>query len=116
MYTFLTICILIASILMIIVVLVQKSKGGGLDSSFSSANRIMGVAGTSNGIEKFTWTLAGIIMVLCIASAWFLPKEHTGVQSSEIINQVKEAAETDPALAAPGFAAPTQQDSNTTNQ
>ncbi|MGL5317768.1 MAG: preprotein translocase subunit SecG [Bacteroidales bacterium] len=115
MYTFLTICILIASILMIIVVLVQKSKGGGLDSSFSSANRIMGVAGTSNGIEKFTWTLAGVIMVLCIASAWFLPKEHTGLQQSEIINQVNEASQTDPALAAPGFNTPTQQgDSGTT--
>ena len=43
MYIFITILILLASILMIFAVLVQKSKGGGLASGFSSSNQIMGV-------------------------------------------------------------------------
>ena len=37
MYIFITILILLASILMILAVLVQKSKGGGLASGFSSS-------------------------------------------------------------------------------
>ena len=42
-FTALVIVILIASILMIGIVLIQKSKGGGLASNFASSNQIMGV-------------------------------------------------------------------------
>ncbi|HBG58554.1 MAG TPA: preprotein translocase subunit SecG, partial [Porphyromonadaceae bacterium] len=56
MYIFITILILLASILMILAVLVQKSKGGGLASGFSSTNQIMGVRKTTDFLEKFTWT------------------------------------------------------------
>ena len=50
MYTFLAILILLASILLIGVVLIQKSKGGGLASNFSSSNQIMGVRKTTDFI------------------------------------------------------------------
>ena len=43
MYVFISILILIASILLILIVLIQNSKGGGLASGFSSSNQIMGV-------------------------------------------------------------------------
>ena len=39
----LTVFIILASLLMIGIVLVQKSKGGGLASNFASSNQIMGV-------------------------------------------------------------------------
>ena len=42
MYVFISILILIASILLILIVLIQNSKGGGLASGFSSSNQIMG--------------------------------------------------------------------------
>ena len=51
MSTFLTILILIASLLMIGVVLIQKSKGGGLASNFASSNQIMGVRKTTDVAE-----------------------------------------------------------------
>lgn len=62
-----SILILVASLLLILVVLMQKSKGGGLSSSFSSSNAILGYKKTSDFIEKITWILAGIVMVLCVA-------------------------------------------------
>ena len=46
MYVFISILILIASILLILIVLIQNSKGGGLASGFSSSNQIMGVRKT----------------------------------------------------------------------
>lgn len=48
MYVFISILILIASILLILIVLIQNSKGGGLASGFSSSNQIMGVRKTTD--------------------------------------------------------------------
>ncbi len=85
MSTFLTILILIASILMIGIVLIQKSKGGGLASNFASSNQIMGVRKTTDVVEKATWTIAIVIVVLCIGTVFFLPSHRaTGTQESMI--------------------------------
>ena len=46
--------------------MVQKSKGGGLASSFAGSNQIMGVRRTNDFIEKATWSLAAIIALLAI--------------------------------------------------
>ena len=74
MFSALIILILIASVLMIGIVLIQKSKGGGLASNFASSNQIMGVRKTNNFVEKATWTLAIVICVLSILSSFFAPK------------------------------------------
>ena len=50
MYTVLVVLIVILAILMCLVVLIQESKGGGLASSFSASNQIMGVRKTTDGI------------------------------------------------------------------
>ena len=57
---------LLVAILLIGVVLIQKSKGGGLSSTFAGSNQIMGVRRTNNFIEKVTWTLAGAIALLSV--------------------------------------------------
>ncbi len=67
---------LLAAILLIGVVLIQKSKGGGLSSSFAGSNQIMGVRRTNNFIEKVTWTLAASILVLSFACAYSFPKSN----------------------------------------
>ena len=41
MYTLFIVLIVLASLLMIFIVLIQESKGGGLASNFSSTNSIM---------------------------------------------------------------------------
>ena len=55
MYTLFIVLIVLASLLMIFIVLIQESKGGGLASNFSSSNSIMGVRKTTVFIEKATW-------------------------------------------------------------
>ena len=72
MYVFISILILIASILLILIVLIQNSKGGGWASGFSSSNQIMGVRKTTDFLEKATWTLAGVVIVLCIVITAFI--------------------------------------------
>lgn len=70
MQTVLVVLTVLISVLLIIVVLIQKSKGGGLASNFAGSNQIMGVRRTNDFIEKATWTLAIIILVLSILSSF----------------------------------------------
>ena len=81
-YILFVIFIVIASILMIGIVLIQESKGGGLASNFSSSNAIMGV-------EKATWGLAAAMVVLSIICAYVAP-----VSTSETSVMEKAATET----------------------
>ena len=73
MYLLLVILMLIASVLMCFIVLIQNSKGGGLASGFSSSNQIMGVRKTTDFLEKATWTLAAVMVVFSIVSAYTIP-------------------------------------------
>ena len=66
MDTLFSIIIILASILLIFVVYVQNPKGGGLSSDFGAAQQIGGVQKTNDFIEKATWSLAGVIMLLSI--------------------------------------------------
>lgn len=74
MYPLIIVLILLASVLMCGIVLIQESKGGGLASSFTSSNQIMGVRKTTDFLEKTTWALAIIMVVLSIVSASFVTK------------------------------------------
>lgn len=64
----------IVSILLIGIVLVQKSKGGGLSSQFGGAGSVMGVRQANSFLEKGTWTLVGVLVLLSIVSVWTAPK------------------------------------------
>lgn len=70
MFVLFVILTIISALLLIGVVLIQKSKGGGLSSSFAGSNQIMGVRRTNNFIEKVTWSLAGAIAVFAILSTY----------------------------------------------
>jgi preprotein translocase subunit SecG len=85
MPTVITILIIAASVLLILVVLVQNSKGGGLDSSFGSANQLGGAAQSTETIEKATWTLAGTVVVLSLASAMM----GTGASTNSVETNIK---------------------------
>ena len=92
MYVFITILIVIASILITLLVLVQNSKGGGLAAGFASGNQVMGAPRTADFLEKATWTLIAIIVVLCIAGAGFTKGRNANAdQESQV--QVEVPAE-----------------------
>ena len=86
MYTFLIVLFVIASILMCLIVLIQNSKGGGLASSFSSSNQIMGVRKTTDFLEKTTWTLAAVMVVLSVVTAYVVKSTPQGNASTRPCN------------------------------
>jgi preprotein translocase subunit SecG len=74
LYILISVLILIACVLIVLVVLVQNSKGGGLASTFASSNQIMGVRKTADFLEKATWYLAITLLVLSLISFLVIPK------------------------------------------
>jgi preprotein translocase subunit SecG len=95
MYTVFAILIIITSILLVLVVLVQNPKGGGLSSSFGggAGNQIMGAKKTTDFLEKTTWTLAIILIVLSLASNFAIPR-----QNSEEATEIKAQEQIDNAI------------------
>lgn len=104
MYLISVILIVIVSILMCLVVLIQNSKGGGLASSFASSNQIMGVRKTTDFLEKTTWVLGGLMVVLSIVAAYSLPHAVSS-NGSAIMEKAIEQNATN-AATVPGFDAP----------
>lgn len=73
MYTLLYIIIIVAALLLIGVVLSQKSKGRGLAAEFGEVQRQMGIQASAKFVERATLVLAGTIVVLSIACAYLAP-------------------------------------------
>lgn len=93
-YLLLVILMVLASILMCFIVLIQNSKGGGLASSFSSSNAVLGVRKTTDFLEKTTWTLAAIMVVFSIAAAYSV---RTGTAKTDVIlEQAQQGSSTAP--------------------
>jgi preprotein translocase subunit SecG len=80
-YIFISILVIIACLLVIMVVLVQNSKGGGLASNFTSAGQSMGVRKTADFLEKSTWTLGAAILLLSLAATAAIPRGEGGKES-----------------------------------
>lgn len=81
-YTVIVILAVLAAVLMCAIVFIQESKGGGLASGFASGNAMLGVRKTTDVVEKATWSLAGILVVLCVLSVFFLNNgSSAGAQS-----------------------------------
>ena len=109
MYTVLVILILVVSVLLGLVVLVQNSKGGGLISNFGSANQMMGVRQTTDFLEKATWTMAIILVVLCLMSSMSIKTSTSGgVQESQMREQIELNTPVAPAAEAPAAEMPAE--------
>ena len=105
MYTLFVILIVVAAVLMIGIVLIQESKGGGLSSSFAGYNQVAGVRKTTDFIEKATWFLAAAMVVVSVACAWVAPTAHT---DSSVMENVENPTSNPNNL--PGFGASQQKD------
>ena len=89
MYTLFVILIVIAALLMIGIVLIQESKGGGLASNYSQFNQIGGVRKTTDFIEKTTWGLAAAMVVISVFCAYVAPRHS---QQGAIVNEIQAPA------------------------
>lgn len=91
METFFTILLIIVCLLLILVVLIQNSKGGGISSDFTAANQIIGVNKGADFIEKTTWTLAGIMLVLSLLLSPKSGNTAANTENSESTTRKKAA-------------------------
>jgi preprotein translocase subunit SecG len=85
MITLLIVLIGIISALLILSILIQNPKGGGIDSTFGGqgANQLFGVARSTDFIEKLTWGLIASLFILCIITAMFV----TGAPDTSVVPQ-----------------------------
>jgi len=92
MYGLFSILILITCALLLLVILVQNPKGGGLSSTFGEGNQFMGVKKTSDFLEKSTWALALALVAFTLVSNFAIDRTDIANQSN-IIEQVEDSAE-----------------------
>ena len=69
-FTIFLILIIAVCFLLVLVIMVQNPKGGGLSSSFGGGGSqvVGGVKKTGDFLDKSTWTLAALLVVLILAS------------------------------------------------
>ncbi len=104
MYIALTVLIILACVLLVLAVLIQNPKGGGLAVGFSASNQVMGVRKTTDFLEKFTWGLLISLIVFCLLGTIILPS--TNQSNTQSIMQ--EKAESAGTLPGPAPAQPQQ--------
>lgn len=92
---------LVISVFMIIIVLVQRSKGGGLNQSFASQAQIMGVRKSTDFVEKATWTLACLLFIFSLSSVAVFPEAQTRQDGG--LDQLLENKAANQAQQAPAF-------------
>ena len=78
MYTFCIVVILLASVSLIFVVLVQSPKGG-MAANFGAANQ-----DAANGLEKFTWAMALVIVVLSLVATLSMDKGTVAASNKDL--------------------------------
>ena len=106
MYIALISIIIFICVLLVLVVLSQNSKGGGLSGQFggAGASQLMGVKRTGDLLEKLTWGFAIALVVLTLASHMVIDKnDNSGAPRS--INK-ERAAQAPAAPTAPATTLP----------
>lgn len=78
---------LIVCVLLILIVLVQDSKGGGMSGTFGASNQILGVRKTTDFLEKATWVMAISLLVLCLASASLIHTTSSATGETSVTQQ-----------------------------
>jgi len=93
--------IIFVTILLVLVILAQNSKGGGLTSQFggSAASNIIGVKKTGDLLEKLTWGFIVVIIALSISTNFIRPTAQGN--TNEIFDKASE--QSTPALPAPAL-------------
>ncbi|HEY8934541.1 MAG TPA: preprotein translocase subunit SecG [Cyclobacteriaceae bacterium] len=93
--------IIFVTVLLVLVILAQNSKGGGLTSQFggSAASNIIGVKKTGDLLEKLTWSFIVVIIALSISTNFIRPEAQGN--TNEIFDKASEQSA--PALPAPAL-------------
>jgi preprotein translocase subunit SecG len=93
-YILVTLLVLVACLL-IFLVIIQNSKGGGINTSLggvASASQIIGVRKTADIVEKATWWMIGLMVALTfgINISYSLMRQNQGAAGGLRMNQQQE--------------------------
>ncbi|MGL2963107.1 preprotein translocase subunit SecG [Flavobacterium sp. RSB2_4_14] len=91
MFTIFLVLITIVCFLLIIAVMVQNPKGGGLSSSLGGSQMLGGVQKTTDFLDRSTWVLATALILLILLSSLSFPS-MTGQSDSKVIDQTETLA------------------------
>ncbi|MEP3838563.1 MAG: preprotein translocase subunit SecG [Algibacter sp.] len=85
-FTIFLVLIVVVAFLLIVVIMVQNPKGGGLSSSFGGGGtqQLGGVKKTTDFLDKSTWTLATLLLVLILVSNIAIDRGTAGVESKAL--------------------------------
>lgn len=92
MFTFSIVLIAFIGLLMTLVVLLQSGQGGGLAgiASGGAAQQVLGTRQSPDTLEKATWTLGTLFIVLCLLSNFFIGDD----QAESVIQQRAQQQQT----------------------
>ena len=97
-FTLFMILIMIASVLLIIIVMAQNPKGGGLSGTFGGTSSAQfGVQRTNDFMEKATWTLGAVIVALILISVILTGKPSSVLQQAPAKKEIPAQQQTAPA-------------------
>ncbi|HET6702443.1 MAG TPA: preprotein translocase subunit SecG [Gemmatimonadaceae bacterium] len=103
MYTLLIVLLVLASIFLILVILMQSGKGGGLAATFggvgTSPDSFFGTRQMGNVLTKASWYLGGAFLVLGFVLSLMSSR---AVTSRSILDQPAGSQTAAPAAPAPG--------------
>ena len=86
MYNIILFLIIFLSFLLVLVIMVQNPKGGGLASTFGGdSQQIGGVKKTTDFLDRSTWILASLLFLLILFSNITL-NSGSDVNESELLN------------------------------
>lgn len=102
-FTLFMVLIIIACAMLAIVVMAQNPKGGGLSGTFGgNSSAQFGVQRTNDFMEKATWTLGIVIVVLILLSVLVTAKPRTAAPQQAAPAQTEIPANpTNPTNSAP---------------
>jgi len=94
MAIFFTVLIIIGCLGLVLFVLVQNPKGGGLNSEFGSAVQLGGAKRATDILEKGTWGLAIAIALICLIQAKdVIPSKGAGEEENVELEANPDAIE-----------------------
>lgn len=103
MYTFLIVILVLASLLLILAILLQSGKGGGLAATFggvgTSPDSFFGTRQMGNVLTKASWYLGGLFLVLGFVLSLMSSR---AVTSRSVLDQPAASQTATPTAPAPG--------------
>lgn len=91
LYIVFIVLIFIASLLIILAVLAQNPKGG-MAANFGASNQVMGVRQTTSFLERFTWGLAIVLLLLSVGATMTVSQDKIQASKSAMDKGIEQSA------------------------